>query len=190
MNSQNKILIVSAPSGGGKTTLVNKLCERGGYRRIVSLTTRAPRGKEVDGQDYFFVPETTFEEYVQAGKFLEFFGVYGNRYGTLMGAVEAAWKDRVIPILAIDVQGHAFVRQHFEVGGLVRSVFITLPLSVLAERLRDRGDTEEAVIQRRLKAAPREIGRMNEFDRVVMNDRPKQVVFDEFREVVEELLAT
>lgn len=171
------LFIVSAPSGAGKTSLVQGLLAADkGLRLSISYTTRPPRPGEVNGKDYHFVSRDTFEAMMQRGEFLESAEIYGNLYGTSQRWIAeetAAGKDIV---LEIDWQGAAQVRKLFSqaVG-----IFILPPsLQVLEARLKGRGQDSAEVIQRRLRAAREEMGHVGEFSYVIINDRLEEALTD------------
>ncbi len=175
--SQGRLFILSAPSGGGKTTLAEALIAASPrIARSVSHTTRAPRPGERDGVDYFFVDAPTFERMVAAGEFLEHATVFGNRYGTSRRAVEALLAQGRDVLLTIDWQGARSVRALMP--GAV-SVFIVPPsLAELEKRLRARGQDSEEVIARRMAQAREEVSHHPEFDHVVVNDVFEQALAD------------
>jgi guanylate kinase len=162
------LFVVAAPSGGGKTSIVNALLEHDpGIGLSVSYTTRRPRPGEVDGVHYHFVDEPRFMALMDAGEFLEHAHVHGNWYAT-----SAAWLQQQVDggrdvLLEIDWQGAAQVR------GLIPSsvhVFILPPsLATLRERLERRGQDSSEVIARRLEAAQEEMRHCGEFDYVIIN---------------------
>ncbi len=171
------VIVVSAPSGGGKTSL----CEEA-VRRIpdlvhsVSFTTRPPRSHEVNGRDYYFVNEATFQRMVESGDFAEWASVHDHLYGTskrLLEANMAAGKD---VILDVDVQGAAQLRQQYPEGVFV----FMLPPSwdMLEERLRARRSDAPEEIERRLKKAREEIKCFNEYEYVIINDVLERAVGD------------
>ncbi len=167
--TQGTLYIVSAPSGAGKTSLVRALCERlEDVVMAVSHTTRPPRPGEVDGVDYHFVSREQFERMVRAGEFLEHAEVFGNHYGTSRQAVEkelAAGRD---VILEIDWQGARQVREKMPEA---LSIFILPPSrEALRERLTQRGQDSEAVIERRMAQAVAEMRHYDEYDYLVIND--------------------
>ena len=163
------LFIVSAPSGAGKTTLVERLVEQLPHLRMSrSYTSRAARQGETDGVDYNFVERQRFEAMAAAGEFLEWAEVFGNLYGT--GAADT---DRMLAagddvVLVIDVQGARKVRAR---GLQTRAVFVMPPsFNVLEQRLRGRSKDSESAIQRRLQVARDEVAAFTEYDFVVVND--------------------
>ncbi len=164
------VLVVSAPSGAGKTTLCRKLLATDPEISFsVSYTTRRPRPKEKNGVDYFFVDENTFQKMINQGLFLEWAWVHGHFYGTAQKQVEEALTSGRDVLLDIDVQGALQVRQRLGRDAVL--VFILPPsLEELERRLRARGTEEEEILKRRLAAAKEEIAKANEFDYLVLND--------------------
>ena len=169
------LFVVSSPSGGGKGTIIQHVLdvvENLSYS--VSYTTRAPRLKEVDGREYFFVSRDTFEDMVAAGEFLEWACVHGNFYGTAKNQILAETATGADIILEVDVQGAASVRQL-----LVDSVSIfILPPSydVLRERLIARGTDTPQELELRLRNAPEELRQYSAFDYVIINDQVEKAV--------------
>ncbi len=166
---RGNVIVVSAPSGAGKTTVLARvLDEVPGICFSVSHTTRAPRNGEREGHDYHFVDREAFLRLRDEGALLEWAEVYGNLYGTGMAEIERAHKERCDVLLDVDVKGAAQVRAR--IPGAV-TVFIMPPsYEVLEERLRGRGQDDEATIQRRLAGAGREIDRFQDYDYVIVND--------------------
>lgn len=164
-----QLYIVSAPSGAGKTSLLNALCQQLKHLTIsVSHTTRAPRPGEVDGQHYHFVSTDTFKQEIEQGLFLEYAQVFDNYYGSSKTAVDTLLTDRKDVILEIDWQG---ARQVKERADSVISIFILPPSQAsLEERLRNRKQDSEAIIQRRMRDARAEISHYSEYDYVIIND--------------------
>jgi len=163
------LFIVSAPSGAGKTTLVERLVTRmPGLRMSRSYTSRGARAGERDGVDYNFISRPRFEEMIAAGDFLEWAELFGNLYGTRASDTNALLAAGADVVLVIDVQGTRWVRKR---GLVAASVFVMPPsFAILEERLRRRSkDTEEA-IQRRLQVAREEVAAFTEYDFVVVND--------------------
>ena len=163
------LYVVSAPSGGGKTSLVNALLEQDDRVALsVSHTTRAPRPGERDGVHYYFVDDDTFETLARAGAFLEHARVFDHRYGTGREAVERQLARGCDVLLDIDWQGARQVRASYPGA---RSIFILPPsMAVLRQRLEKRGQDSAAVIERRMRDARAEISHADEFDFLIVND--------------------
>jgi guanylate kinase len=163
------LYVVSAPSGGGKTSLVNALLERDRSVALsISHTTRAPRPGEIDGVHYYFVDEATFDRLAAQGAFLEHALVFGYRYGTGRESVEAQLAKGLDVLLDIDWQGARQIRDSFPA---VRSIFILPPsLDELRRRLVGRGQDSPEVIECRMDAARAEISHAGEFDFLIVND--------------------
>ena len=176
MNSSNNkiaknVLIVSAPSGGGKSTIVGHLLKTFNFFDFsVSATSRAPRGAEVHGKEYFFLSEAEFKSMVSAGEFVEHEEVYpGLFYGTLKSEVERIWGNGKIILFDIDVMGGMNLKKLY--GDKALSLFIAPPsLETLRERLVKRGtDTPEA-IEKRVAKAEKEMLYSGNFDKILIND--------------------
>ena len=169
------LIVISAPSGGGKTTLCQQLLEkRPNSTRAVTCTTREPRPGEVDGVDYFFLDAAGFLRRVQAGNFLEHATVHGNSYGTLKSEVVTKLRQGLDTLLTVDVQGAAAIRQQAEQDAELQralvTVFLTPPsLAILEERLRRRGADTTAVMQKRLSVARQEIAQWKHFSYLVIS---------------------
>jgi guanylate kinase len=162
------IFIISAPSGSGKSTLTQKLLERvRGLRFSVSYTTREPRGKERDGEDYFFVSREEFEARAAKHEFLEHAEVFGNYYGTHCSELDRASNDGVDLVLDIDVQGARQLKGRIPDAV---SIFVLAPSrEILEQRLRARSQDSEPVIERRLRDAAEEIRNYEAYDYVLVN---------------------
>jgi len=164
------IIVLSAPSGAGKTTFAKRLLRSvPGLRFSVSHTTRQARPGEQNGREYFFVSRRTFEKMVARGEFLEWAEVYGNLYGTSWKALRQAQAAGYDVLLDIDVQGHRQVRRRIpeSVG-----IFLLPPSSEeLERRLRHRHEDTEEVIARRLCEARREVRCWKEYDFLIVNDQ-------------------
>jgi guanylate kinase len=162
------LLILSAPSGTGKTTLARRLvAAHPGASFSISYTTRAPRGHEKDGVDYHFVGEDEFQKMVDAGQFLESAQVHGHRYGTPRTSLEGA---RTLVVFDIDVQGgEAIKKRHPDA---VRVLVLPPSLAELERRLRARSTDDTATVRRRLDAARNEIARAraSAYEYWVVND--------------------
>jgi guanylate kinase len=164
------LLIISSPSGAGKTTLTRDLLAHFSELTFsVSHTTRAPRSTEVDGRDYYFVSRPQFDELVEARAFVEWAEVHGNRYGTSLAELERARSERKRGIVFdVDYQGARQIRAHRPdaIG-----VFVLPPtLEDLRHRLRGRAQDDEETIERRFNKARSEIEQYGLFDYVVVND--------------------
>jgi guanylate kinase len=164
------ILVLSGPSGAGKSSLIKKVADAiGPHYFSISTTTRPVREGEIDGVHYHFVDEATFKREIEEEYFLEYAVVHGNYYGTSVKPVKQALAEGRLVIFDIDVQGHDAV-QH-RMGDITTSAFITTPsLSELEHRLTARATDAQAVIDRRIEMAKREIQRMSEYDYIIVND--------------------
>ena len=182
MSNSGLLFIVSAPSGAGKTTLVERLVEQLPRLRMSrSYTSRAARQGETDGVDYNFVTRDRFESMAAAGEFLEWADVFGNLYGTRASETEALLAAGDDVVLVIDVQGARKVRAR---GLKTCAVFVMPPsFAVLEQRLRGRSKDSEAAIQRRLQVARDEVAAFTEYDFVVVNDEVAAAV-DRLRGIV------
>lgn len=174
------LFVISAPSGGGKTTLCEQLlATRQDMARAITCTTRAPRPGEKDGKDYYFLDAGTFLKRVQAGHFLEHATVYGNSYGTLRGEVLDKLRTGKDVLLNIDVQGAASVRASVENDDDLKrafiSVFLTPPSALILEaRLKKRGQDSPATIQKRLSVARQEVAQWRHFDYLIISTSIKE----------------
>jgi guanylate kinase len=165
------VLIISAPSGSGKSTLVSKLFELvSNLDFSISYTTRAPRGSEKNGNQYFFVTRKEFERMIQADEFLEYACVFEkDYYGTARRFLREAEQKHHDLLLDIDVQGAAQIKRKLPDAV---SIFVLPPdRKTLEWRLRRRGEDAENVIQRRLVTAKREIENYDKYDYILINDR-------------------
>jgi guanylate kinase len=163
------IFLVAAPSGAGKSSLVNALLARDAAIRLsVSFTTRPPRPGEVDGREYHFVDLGEFERRERQGEFLESAVVHGNHYGTSRHWIEQQSRQACDVLLEIDWQGASQIKRHFprSVG-----IFVLPPsMDALQQRLRQRGQDPAPVIERRLQAARSEMSHAGDFDFVIVNE--------------------
>ena len=171
------LFIVAAPSGAGKTSLVKALVERQQNVCLsVSHTTRAARAGEIEGKDYFFISEQDFDKMRDNGDFLESATVFDHSYGTSGAAVHRQLAQGNDVILEIDWQGAEQVRRNFRDS---TSVFILPPSKqALEQRLRGRGQDDEAVIERRMRDAENEMSHYIEFDYLLVNDEFEQALSD------------
>ncbi len=167
-HAAGNIFLITAPSGAGKSSLVNALLSQDTELRLsVSCTTRAPREGETDGKDYYFVTEAQFLAMQAADELLESAHVHGNYYGTPRAPMIQAVQEGQDILLEIDWQGAAQVRNLLP---SVTGVFILPPsVQALEQRLRARGKDSEAVIAARMAAAEKEIAHANEFEYVIIN---------------------
>jgi guanylate kinase len=174
-NANPLLIVLSAPSGAGKTTLCEQLvATRPHIARAITCTTRTPRPGEKDGKDYYFLDAGTFLKRVQAGNFLEHATVHGNSYGTLKSEVLGKLRQGLDVVLIVDVQGAAAIREHADRDPEVKRALVTVfltprSLSVLEQRLRKRGLDTAAAIQKRLSVAKQEIAQWRHFDYLIIS---------------------
>ena len=166
-----KLIIFSAPSGSGKTTIVRELLKRFDcFEFSISATSRQPRGQEQDGVDYYFLTNDEFRARVERDEFVEWEEVYaGTCYGTLRSEMERIWSKGNVIIFDVDVMGGINLKRLF--GDDACSVFIMPPsVEELERRLRGRGTDSEEVILKRIAKAEFELSKSGEFDHTVVND--------------------
>ncbi|VTU40283.1 Guanylate kinase [Variovorax sp. PBS-H4] len=177
MDYPGNIFVVAAPSGAGKSSLVKALMELdSAVQPSVSHTTRAPRGQEKHGREYFFVPHSEFDAMVAADAFVEWAHVHGQRYGTSKKAIEDRIAQGADVILEIDFQGAIQIRKTFSNAVMI---FILPPSwEELRSRLERRGEDSAEVIELRLRNAAEEMARANEFDFVIINELFERALFD------------
>ncbi len=176
-NSKGILFIVSAPSGAGKTSLLKALLQADEKLALsVSHTTRAPRPGEADGVHYHFVSVDEFMRLAGEGAFLEQAQVFDNYYGTSQAGVQSQLQAGVDVVLEIDWQGAQQVRKAFPDA---ISIFIMPPsIAALRERLGNRGQDDEAIIERRMRDAQKELSHYAEYDYLVVNDRFEDALDD------------
>ena len=175
-------VVLSAPSGAGKTSIAQALVE--GSEDVVfsvSATTRPARSHEVDGVDYHFISETDFRAMIEADEFVEWAEVHGHLYGTSRQALQAALDDGRFLILDIDVQGAMQMRER--VPDVVLVFVLPPSADALVERLTERGTEGEDTVARRIENARGELEQASQFDYVVVNDDLEQAI-DEVRSIV------
>jgi guanylate kinase len=167
----HKIIILTSPSGGGKTSIARHLLQRFPVLAFsVSAATRPPRVGEVHGREYYFVSEAEFKQQIAQDAFLEWEMVYpGRYYGTLKSEIDRIWSEGKVPVLDIDVQGAINVQKLYP--GCCLSIFIRVPsLDVLRSRLQARGTETPESLAARLDKAAYELGFQQHFDAVLLND--------------------
>lgn len=184
-----KVVIFSAPSGSGKTTIVRRLLEQ--YTQFefsISATSRAPRGQEQDGVDYYFLTPDAFAEKVKADAFVEWEEVYaGTSYGTLKSEVERIWSKGNVILFDVDVMGGINLKRIF--GEDACSIFIMPPsVEELRRRLVGRATDTMEVIEKRVAKASFEIEKAPQFDHTVINDDLEKAVEDT-RTILNDFLA-
>ncbi len=184
------LMVISAPSGGGKTTVCEKmLAANANITRAITCTTRPPRDGERDGVDYYFLSAEDFLRRVQAGNFLEHATVYGNSYGTLKSEVLGKLRAGKDVLLTVDVQGAAAIRTQAEsdpeLERALVEVFLTPEsLAVLEQRLKKRGKDPAEAIKKRLAVARQEIAQWKHFDYLLISTsiaedyRRMQAIYD------------
>lgn len=177
MEYPGNLFVVAAPSGAGKSSLVKALMELDSHvQPSVSHTTRAPRGQEKHGREYFFVSDAEFDAMVQANTFVEWAHVHNHRYGTSKKAIEERMNQGADVILEIDYQGALQIKQIF---ANAVTIFILPPSwEELRSRLERRGEDTNDVIEVRLKNAAREMAHAHQFDFVIINELFDRAVFD------------
>ena len=167
----NKVLIFSAPSGAGKSTIVNHLLEVfPSLEFSVSATSRAPRGDERNGREYYFLSAEEFASRVASGDFIEWEEVYsGSCYGTLKSELDRIWAEGHVVVFDIDVQGGLNIKKLF--GERALSVFIMPPsVDELRRRLEGRGTDTPEDIERRVAKAESEMAQADRYDKIIVND--------------------
>ena len=184
-----KLLIFSAPSGSGKTTIVRRLLEQfSNLEFSISATSRAPRGVEKNGVDYYFLSAEEFAEAVAANKFVEWEEVYkGTCYGTLRSEMERIWNKGNVILFDVDVMGGIRLKEIF--GNDAMSIFVMPPsIEELRRRLEGRGTDAPEVIEKRIAKASFELTKAPEFDRQVIND-DLEVAVSQVAEIVKNFIA-
>ena len=166
-----KIILITAPSGSGKTSIVNHLMKKFSQLAFsVSATTREPRKNEIDGHHYYFINEKEFLEKIHNKEFLEWEMVYeGKYYGTLKSDIERIWKENKVPVLDIDVQGAIHVQQQYPVNTI--AIFIQAPSAEeLKRRLKLRGSETDESLQARLNKSSYEMTFKKHFENIITNE--------------------
>ena len=166
-----KVVIISAPSGSGKTTVLNHLLESfDRFAFSVSATTRAPRGTEKDGEAYYFISEEEFRRRIAAGAFVEHEEVYkGVFYGTLKSEVDRLWGQDKVILFDVDVKGGVNLKKYF--GDSALSIFVKAPsIKEIRRRLEKRGTDSPEFIEERVRKARVEMMYQPKFDYILLND--------------------
>jgi guanylate kinase len=174
------LLILSAPSGCGKTTVVTRLLKRHrDWIHSVSVTTRPPREGERRGKDYEFVTLSEFQALEKKGGFLESAKVFGHHYGTRQRVIQEAAEGGQVVVLAVDIQGHRMIRKRLGKSLPVYSIFLLPPsISALRERLEKRSTDSPQEVEKRIRGAEEEIKMANEYDATVINRDLGQTVHE------------
>lgn len=177
MRMAKKVIIFSAPSGAGKSTIVGHLLKKYPYLEFsVSATSRKPRGAEVDGKDYYFFSTDQFERKIANGEFVEYEEVYaGSYYGTLRSEVQRIWDKGNIIIFDIDVKGGVNLKKLYSSNAL--AIFIQPPsIEELRNRLVGRGTDSAEAIEKRVAKAEEEISYASKFDTIIVNDNLEEAL--------------
>jgi guanylate kinase len=179
--SRGLLLVISSPSGAGKTTLARRLAAEFDIRFSVSYTTRSPRTGEVEGKDYFFVSGERFDQMVANQEFAEWAVVHGNRYGTSIAAVQQSITGGIDCLFDVDYQGGRQIRRQWPADSVL--CFILPPsMEELESRLRRRATDAPDVIERRLAMACKELEHYGEYDYLVVNDDLSRA-YDQLRSI-------
>lgn len=182
MKREGIILIISAPSGAGKTTLCHGLLQRfPNMKESISYTTRIPRAGEVPGQDYYFVSRQEFQRMVDEDAFAEWAEVHGNLYGTALATIEDARKNGVDLVLDIDCQGACRLKE--QIGRCVYIFILPPSMEELRRRLENRSSDDQEVIERRIERAAEEIREARWYDYIIINDN-FETAFEELAAIV------
>lgn len=186
---QGKVLIFAAPSGAGKTTIVQHLLKS--FPQLgfsISACTRPPRAHELHGKDYYFLSIETFKQKIENIELIEWQEVYKNSfYGTLKSEVERLWQEGKHIVFDVDVQGAIHLKQYFKERAL--AVFIAVPsIDILEERLRNRGTETDESLRKRVAKADFELTFQDQFDVVLMNENLEQTLI-KAQQVVQDFLA-
>ena len=185
----NKLIVFSAPSGSGKTTIVRHLLEKTNLPLAfsVSATTRPPRGAEKDGEDYYFLSKSQFQSHIDQGDFIEWEEVYpGVYYGTLVSEIERIWKSQKAVLFDIDVEGGLAIKSQFAEQTL--TVFVRPPsVDSLRQRLVDRQTDSAEQVEMRVAKAGEELKKAAAFDQILVNNT-LEIALDDAEQLVANFL--
>lgn len=170
LKDEGKMLIFTAPSGAGKTTIVRHLLKQYDFLDFsVSATTRDKRAHEVDGKDYYFLTKEDFDKKVENDEFIEWEVVYEDRYGTLKSEVERVWASGKHIVFDIEVKGATNIKNMY--GDRCKAIFIKPPsLKILIERLKNRNTESASSLRKRIARVKREMSFQDSFDAILVND--------------------
>ncbi len=178
--TQGKLVVFSAPSGSGKTTIVRHLLTVNSLPLAfsISATTRTPRDKEINKKDYYFLSVEEFKDHIEQGDFLEWEEVYPNQfYGTLKSEVDRIWRSGKAVLFDLDVVGGLSIKRQFPAQTL--AVFVQPPnLEALIERLKNRKTEDKLALDKRVEKAPAEMTQAKFFDTILINDSLDQTLVD------------
>ena len=186
--NRNKLIVFSAPSGAGKTTLVKHILSQFSNTSFsISATSRSPRGNEKDGVDYHFLSKSEFKKKINNNEFIEYEEVYGGvHYGTLKSEVENIWTNNEVALFDIDVVGGFNIKTMYPTDTL--SIFVMPPsIDTLRKRLISRGDISDNEINRRIKKAELELDFASKFDKIIINsdlEESKKIASDLVNEFI------
>ncbi|MCD4682377.1 MAG: guanylate kinase [Bacteroidales bacterium] len=190
MSEKGKLIIVSAPSGAGKTTIVQHLLKSiPDLEFSISAASRKIRPNEVDGKDYYFIPVDEFRKKIENNEFLEWEEVYKDHYyGTLKSEVERIWAKGKYVIFDVDVVGGLNIKKYYQDQAM--AVFVMPPTAGhLEQRLRNRSTENEKDLKKRIEKAEHELSFADKFDKIIVNDN-LETALSEAREMVYEFLST
>ncbi len=187
-NKSGNLIIIAAPSGTGKSTLIKRIKnEFPSLEESISFTTRPIREGEADGENYFFVSNDVFEKMIEDNELLEWAKVHGNYYGTSKKFVESRMNDGVDLLFELDVQGIDSFKKAFP--SKVNAIFVAPPsFEELQKRLKNRATESQEIINIRLETARREMERKNDFDFLIINDDIERA-YEELKTVIKGILA-
>ena len=169
---EGKLIVLSAPSGAGKTTIVRHLLKQKELNLAfsISATSRTRRNEEINAKDYYFLSIEEFEKHIKSDSFLEWEEVYqGNFYGTLKKEIERIWKEKKHVVFDVDVIGGISLKEYFKENSI--SIFIKPPsMEVLSKRLKKRNTEDRESIKNRLEKSFEEMKSIDKFDKIIVND--------------------